>query len=274
MTLLSGRTPAVLGICRPLAVLGAFTATALTTPASPAVAQETVPAIARGEFDARLTVPGTRTAYHSRWRLSPSCLGAACASIDVRIRRPDGNYDFVTLRNDQGVYRGRLRTRAVCRGRLAARSGTISLAIRVTRTVKREMLSGRETIVTGVGGELRIRSAAGACPRRRSLGRLVRVTAPRVDVPELPRPDFRTLPARPSMAAGTNIVRFTDDSSPSDVVAWSWDFGDPASGSANRASGPSVTHLFAAAGSYRVTLRIADRLGQVASRAKSIVVSP
>jgi hypothetical protein len=191
------------------------------------------------------------------------------------MRRPDGVGESVTLRRDQRVYRGQLRTRAVCRGRLAKRAGTIAIAIRVTRTIEREMLSGRETIITGVGGQLRIRSAAGACPRGRGLGHVVTVAARRVDVPQRLQPDFRASPRRPSVAAGTNIVRFTDDSRPQgDPVAWSWEFGDPASGSSNRASGPSVTHLFASTGSYKVTLRIADGLGQVASRTKTFVVAP
>lgn len=257
-------------------MVGALAAAALGgAGAAPAGAQDAVPVIARGDFDVRLTVPGTGTVHRTRWRLSPSCLGAACASIHLRTRRPDGVTENVTLQRDQDVYRGRLRTRALCRGRLAKRSGTIAFAIRVTRTVQREMLSGRETIVTGVGGELRIRPATGVCPRGRGLGGRVSVTARRVDLPAQQQPDFRMSPSAPSIAAGSTIVRFTDDSTPAgDAATWSWDFGDPASGSSNRASGPSVTHLFAAAGTYRVTLRISDSFGQVASRTKSIVVAP
>lgn len=226
-------------------------------------------------FDARLTVPGTKTVYHRRWRLSPSCLGAACARIRLHMQRPGGGNDAVTLRRREGVYRGRLRTRAVCRGRLAKRAGTIAIALRVTGTVRRNMVSGRETIVTEVGGDLRLQTPPGVCPRLRHMGRRVRVTADRLDLPQALLPDFTALPPGPSVGAGTNTVQFMDSSSPAeDIVVRTWDFGDPASGSANRATGLAVTHKYASAGSYRVTLTVADSFGQVASVDGPLVVLP
>jgi hypothetical protein len=234
-------------ICRPIALLAALATTALGAGTTPAIAQDKVPRIARGAFDARMTVPGTRTVYHRRWRLSPSCLGAACATIRLRMQRTDGRFDAVTLRRDgQGVYRGRVRTRSVCRGRLAKQAGTISIAIRVTRTVRRNMLSGRETIITEVGGGLRIESRTGVCPRLRHMGKRVEVGADRVDLPEPLHADFQALPPGPSVSARTNTLQFSDVSSPQEVLTdWRWDFGDPASGSANRASERNATHTYA-----------------------------
>jgi PKD repeat protein len=220
-------------------------------------------------------VPGTRTIYYRRWRLAPSCLGARCARIRLRMQRSDGRYDAVTLRRSAGVYRARLRTRAVCRGRLARRAGTISIALRVTNTVNRDMISGRETIVTGIGGELRVRTATGACPRLRHMGKRVRVTADRTDLPEAPRADFHTTPPVTSVSAGFNTLTFHDESSPDeDLVARNWDFGDPASGGANRATGRTVSHTYARPGTYRVTLAIADRYGQVDSVTGTAVINP
>jgi PKD domain-containing protein len=262
-------------IRRPLAVLAAFAVTALAAAAPPAGAQDRVPRIARGTFDARMTVPGTRTIYHRRWRLSPSCLGAACPRIRLLMQRSDDRYDLVALRRRARAYRGRVRTRSLCRGRLATRAGTISVALRVIRTVKRDMVSGRETIVTGIGGDLRVHSGRGVCPRGRHMGRAVRVNADRIDLPEAPLADFEVMPGEPSVAAGTNTVQFTDISSPAeDLVSRGWDFGDPAAGSANRASGPSVAHTYASPGNYRATLTVVDRFDQVASAVRPIDVLP
>jgi hypothetical protein len=253
-------------VLRPISLVVATAAATVVAGAPPAAAQTSVPKIARGQFDARLTIPGTKTVYHRRWRLSPSCLGANCASIRLRMERPDKRFDAVTLRRDGGVYRGRLRTRGLCRGRLAKRAGTISVALRVTRTVRRDMVSGRETIITDVGGELRITSELGACPPRRHMGRRARVTADRIDLPEALLPDFHTAPAAPSVSGRTNTVQFADASAPPDqLVAWQWNFGDPASGAANTASGRTVSHTFTRAGTYRIVLTIADSWGQVAS---------
>lgn len=42
------------------------------------------------------------------------------------------------------------------------------------------------------------------------------------------------------------------------IVSWEWDFGDPASGINNTASGQNASHIFNTAGSYTVTLRVRD----------------
>jgi PKD repeat protein len=137
------------------------------------------------------------------------------------------------------------------------------------------MVSGHETIISGVGGELRVRSPAGVCPRRRHLGSRVRVGADRTDLPDAPMVDFHVLTEGPSVSARTNTVQFSDISTPpDDVVTRTWDFGDPSSGTANRGSGAAVTHTYALPGSYRVSLTVADRFGQVASGSGSVDVLP
>jgi PKD repeat protein len=52
-------------------------------------------------------------------------------------------------------------------------------------------------------------------------------------------------------------VNFTDNSNPNSgtaVNSWSWNFGDPASGSNNSSLLPSVSHSFSAPGTYTITL--------------------
>jgi PKD repeat protein len=107
------------------------------------------------------------------------------------------------------------------------------------------------------------------------MGRRVRVAADRIDLPQAPMADFHVLTEGPSVSAGTNRVQFMDISTPEDdLVARNWDFGDPDSGEANRASGRDVAHTYARAGSYRVTVKVVDRFGQVASAAGSVDVLP
>jgi hypothetical protein len=95
----------------PLAMLASIAMAGPALVASPVdAAAAPVPKIAAGTFDARMTVPGKKTVYHRIWRLSPSCLGARCAQIRLRMQRSDGRFDTVTLRRDQSVYRGKVRT--------------------------------------------------------------------------------------------------------------------------------------------------------------------
>jgi PKD repeat protein len=71
------------------------------------------------------------------------------------------------------------------------------------------------------------------------------------------------------------VVQFTDNSTPVSGrtnMAWDWNFGDPASGASNTASGRSVTHTFATAGAYTVVLTVTDDLGQKSSATASITV--
>jgi len=63
---------------------------------------------------------------------------------------------------------------------------------------------------------------------------------------------------------------FFDESTDSDgtVVAWSWTFGD-----GGASSGENPTHIFAADGSYNVTLRVTDDDGATDSLAQTVTVS-
>jgi len=88
----------------------------------------------------------------------------------------------------------------------------------------------------------------------------------------LPVAQFVSSPGSPN--AG-QVVQFTDNSTPVSGrtnMAWDWNFGDPASGASNTASGKSVTHTFATAGAYTVVLTVTDDLGQKSSATASITV--
>jgi PKD domain len=56
------------------------------------------------------------------------------------------------------------------------------------------------------------------------------------------------------------------------ALSFAWDFGDPASGAANRATASAVQHHYAARGSYTVTLSVIDSGVVVATRSEIAVV--
>jgi VCBS repeat-containing protein len=68
---------------------------------------------------------------------------------------------------------------------------------------------------------------------------------------------------------------FTDNSTDTDgdVVAWSWNFGDPASGPANTSAAQFPTHTFSAAGTYTVTLRVVDNDGATGDASRQVTVT-
>jgi gliding motility-associated-like protein len=58
------------------------------------------------------------------------------------------------------------------------------------------------------------------------------------------------------------------------IVAWSWDFGDPASGANNTATAKDPTHIFSGGGDYNVTLTITTAAGCQATTTQTVSIYP
>ena len=58
------------------------------------------------------------------------------------------------------------------------------------------------------------------------------------------------------------------------ITAWSWDFGDPASGADNTSSDKDPTHIFTGQGDYDVTLTVTSATGCTASITQTITIYP
>ncbi|NRA51781.1 MAG: PKD domain-containing protein, partial [Phaeodactylibacter sp.] len=59
----------------------------------------------------------------------------------------------------------------------------------------------------------------------------------------------------------------------SDIVSWSWDFGDPASGADNTSADPDPTHTYGVTGNFSVTLTITTTTGCTSSTTKIVSVT-
>jgi PKD repeat protein len=73
-------------------------------------------------------------------------------------------------------------------------------------------------------------------------------------------------------------VTFTDQSSPgfggSPIVAWAWNFGDPASGAQDSATAANPVHAFSVPGNYTVTLTVTDGNGRTQTTTETVVIAP
>ena len=69
---------------------------------------------------------------------------------------------------------------------------------------------------------------------------------------------------------------FTDQSTHmgSTITSWAWNFGDPSSGSANTSNLQNPTHIFAATGSYAVTLSIQSTGGCTDTKTLDVIIAP
>lgn len=181
---------------------------------------------------------------------------------------------FITLRlrRSGSVYRVEWRTRAPCR----RGNGKFTYSETVTFTVSdTETVGGRE-LGSRVTGRLIGRSPKGDCggdPGGRATDRL---TGRRTDLPREPVAAFSVEPPMLSAASPVTATAYLFDESTDDgeVRSQQWDFGDPASGAANTATGPYAAHTYTAAGSYRVTLTVTDDVGLTDTAAAIVTVAP
>lgn len=78
-------------------------------------------------------------------------------------------------------------------------------------------------------------------------------------------------------SSSSTAVQFTDQSTPgaggSPITAWSWNFGDPNSGSADTSSTQNPEHTFTTPGTYNVCLTVADAAGRQSQHCAGVTVT-
>ncbi|MGH2870956.1 MAG: PKD domain-containing protein [Solirubrobacteraceae bacterium] len=211
-----------------------------------------------------------------RWTVAPlDCAGSVCQELALDRQRSNHIFDQVLLyRTAPGQYAGSgafyfgLR----CKRRVYPRGGRAPyrIALTVTGAVSvQDVMFASSLTATYVNPR---RSDATRCPLGSShdAARYVgTATAP------LPGPPTVSFTVQPSPASET--VAFTDTSAPglggAPLVAWSWSFGDSASGAADSSSLQDPMHTFSAPGSYQVTLTAIDANGLAASDTQTVTVS-
>jgi hypothetical protein len=252
-------------------LLIAILAAALLVPAAQAAAA-TPPAI-EGSWSVTARVvaaeggarPATgavrKSLYHTR-----DC--SAPCKVRLSERLPGGGRPVVAFTRSGRTYSGEADTRLRCPGgRVRAR---VDDRFEITRRVRR---AGRR-LAANLGGRATI---TGSCGGRESR-LVVRWSAERSDLPEPPTPSFSSAPDPVSLSADGGLASFVDASADDidggTIIGWEWDFGDPASGEANTASGREVSHRYTVAGTFTVRLTVTDDDGLSASVSDIINVEP
>jgi hypothetical protein len=212
---------------------------------------------------ARPRVGAVRLAVYSASSCAAPCLVRLSETL------PGGGHPRIAFSRTRRLYSGSARTRLRCAGGSRVRA-RVSDSFRISRAVRR----GARKLAADLAGDAFLRGRCGG--RRAELH--VRWTARRSDLPEPPTPSFTSGPDPLSLSADGGVATFTDASADDvdggTIVARSWDFGDPASGAANSASGVAVSHRYTTVGTFTVRLTVTDDDGLSATIDDVIVVDP
>lgn len=221
----------------------------------------------RGEY------PGQRLLR--RWQFTArSCLASMCRVLVLRRQRSDERFSTLTLRRTApGHYagRGRFFVALRCRGRDYPHGAVAPYRITLTIT--------RTRSVEGVRFARRLRAHY---INRRRIDHTPCPLGPSHDAARYWGVAVLPVPSPPSAAfsytatpAGTTVA-FRDTSRPgangAALIARRWNFGDPASGTADTSTAPDPTHTFSAPGSYSVTLTDYDANGLSGSVTQTVSV--
>jgi len=103
-----------------------------------------------------------------------------------------------------------------------------------------------------------------------SLGRSGPVATTTVQV--APPPVTVQIRGYPETIVGEELFVAADASE--DVASVTWDFGDPAAGAANTATGQFSSHVYGRPGTYTVTVTVRSALGATATATRTVTVHP
>jgi PKD repeat protein len=217
--------------------------------------------------------PGQLITRH--WQFSgQGCTASVCRRLTLRRERADHRFSRIVLaRVGVGRYAGRSRFFAAlrCRGRRYSRGEEVPYRITVQVT--------QAAPVEGVQFAARL---AATYTNARRLDRTRCPLGPSHDAAvytgtaaPLPSPPVAAFTA--AVDPATDDGRFTDTSTAgaggAPIVARQWQFGDPASGSADTATTRVATHQFSGPGAYTVTLTVRDANGLSASSAQTVIAA-
>jgi hypothetical protein len=203
-----------------------------------------------------------------------SCGARFCGALTLVRQRGQGSANStITLRHlsggsygGQGSFRSGLR----CLGRSYPRGLLVPyrITVRVLQSAEVQGIMFARRISASYVNRRRIDQTKCPLGPSHDAARYIGVTV----VPGPPRASFT---ARAGLLS--DVASFTDTSAPGPgeepIVAVDWNFGDPASGAADRSTAPSPTHAFSRPGSYLVTLTVVDAYGLRASVSQAVTVT-
>jgi hypothetical protein len=209
-----------------------------------------------------------------RWTFrGVDCAGSVCRRLTLRRRRAGHRVDRLTLRRvGVGTYvgRGRFTSALRCAGRRYPHGLVVpyTITVEVTQAVAIEGIAFASRL--GAVYDNRRRIDHTPCPLGPSHDAAWYVGMP-APLPSPPIARFRV--ARHS---GSERATFTSTSARgaggARIVSRVWQFGDPASGARNTASGNPASHVFSARGAYPVTLTVTDANGLTATATRTVTV--
>jgi PKD repeat protein len=208
------------------------------------------------------------------WFFIPRCATGACQRVTL-VRKRSGKHirDVVLLKRRRPnlfVGTGHFWIALNCAGQVVPHGGraTEKITVRVTRTV----VVGTTPVATVIKATYDNPSRANLtkCP-----GGIGHDAAAYHGTLTTPTPGPPTAAFAVSTDPTTPSATFTDQSSQgatgAPIVAWSWNFGDPASAS-NTSSARSPTYIYSTHGTYTVTLQVRDEDGQIATATQQLTV--
>jgi hypothetical protein len=231
------------------------------------LAHVTVAVNVRGEHRGEL--------LHRLWTVSAlDCRGSVCQRLRLRRQRSDGHHSRIVLhRVAPGRYAGagRFFIALRCLGRTYRQGAVaryrITLAVAAWTAVEDVRFARR--ITATYSNPMRIdRTPCPLGPSHDAARYSGHALAP------VPAPPLASFSSSPSAAPET--IAFTDTSRPGGggaaIVSRLWNFGDPASGSADTSRVADPVHRFTAAGNYQVSLTVTDANGLSASVVQTVAV--
>ena len=207
-----------------------------------------------------------------RWTFTGvECAGDVCPRLALRRERSAHRYDLLTLsRVGIGSYAGSGRFYAGlrCRGRRIPQGLVVPyrITVQVARAVPIEGIAFASALTASYVNLRRIDRTRCPIGPSHDAAQYAGVAAP------LPSPPAAAFSA--AVHAAADSVTVTDTSARgaggAGIVSRLWQFGDPASASADTATTPQARHTFSAPGRYQVSLTVTDANGLTATATRTV----
>jgi hypothetical protein len=231
--------------------------------------------VMHGRIVAAVRVRGERRGQlvTRRWTFTGvGCKGSVCPRLTLRRQRSANRFDRLTLsRVGVGSYAGsgRFNSALRCRGRRYPHGLVVpyTVRVRVSQAIAIEGIPFASRLSAVYTNRRRIDRTR--CPIGPSHD-AARYTGAAAPLPTPPAATFQVA-TQPAADRATVTDTSTAGAGGARIVARLWQFGDPASGAANTATGSPAAHTFSAPGAYHVSLTVTDANGLTATSSQTVI---